>query len=74
MAETVIFPLSDETGRSILAMLRRIAVALETMAGIDSQDGATYDDGDLVISGGAEVDEDGILDTTATVEDGYLTF
>ena len=29
MAEQVIFPLSEETGRQILAALRRIAVALE---------------------------------------------
>jgi len=69
MAEQVIFPLSEETGRQILAALRRIAVALEggtssvtaSVNGTDlSLDGAgvSVDGTDLRIDG-ASVTVDG---------------
>jgi hypothetical protein len=70
MAETVIYPLSEETGQRILAALLRIAKALEG----NERDTATYANGMLSISGNAYVDEDGYLHTTATEDNGYLTF
>ena len=71
MAETVIYPLSEETGQKILSALLRIARALEGDSGGDT---ATYENEMLVISGSAYVDGDGYLHTTATEENGYLTF
>lgn len=69
MNETVIFPLSEETGVEILNVLKRIARALEGNTG----DTATYDNGTLDISGSATV-ENGVLGTTATYENGTLSF
>jgi len=69
MAETVILPLSEETGLRILATLQRIERILS-----GSTDEATYEDGYLVMDG-AYVDGDGYLVTGATIDgDGYLTF
>ena len=68
MNETVIFPLSEETGVEILKVLKRIARALE-----GGGDTATYDNGTLDISGSATV-ENGVLGTTATYENGTLSF
>ena len=65
MSETVIYPLSEETGLQILAALRRIANALEGKG-----TSASIEDDMLVASD--EV-EDGYLVTSGEIEDGYLT-
>lgn len=73
MADTIIFPLSEETGQLMLQQLRRIAAALETIAR-GGGDTATYEGDELVVTG-ATVGQDGVLETTATVgDDGVLTF
>lgn len=71
MAETVIYPLSEETGIRILNALLRIAKALEDDT---ERDTATYANEMLAISGSAYVDGDGYLHTTAYEDNGYLTF
>ena len=68
MAETVIYPLSEETGLMILAALQRIANALEG----GSEPAATIED-DMLVLDNAQV-EDGYLVTDGTIEDGYLEF
>lgn len=69
MAETVIFPLSEETGLRILAVLERIARAME---GTTQETGASVEDDHLVLPGASV--EDGYLVTQATTDDGYLSF
>lgn len=67
--ETVILPLSEETGLRILATLQRIERLLSSSA-----ETAAYEDGYLVLEG-ASIDEDGYLVTSATIDgEGYLTF
>ena len=64
MAETVIYPLSEETGQKILAALLRIANALE------GGGSATVED-DMLALDNVQI-EDGYLVTDGTIEDGYL--
>ena len=75
MSDTVIYPLSDETGQEILAALLSIDATLKRIARNMSGTGdtATYSDGTLEISGNATV-ENGELVTTATYENGELSF
>lgn len=66
MADTIIYPLSEETGLEILRALKRIARALE------GGGGATYEDGTLDIIGSNY--DNGTLETTGTYDNGTLTF
>lgn len=63
MAETVIYPLSEETGLRILAVLTRIAEALEGESG-------TIED-DMLVLNNATID-DGYLVTNGVISEGYL--
>ena len=67
MAETVILPLSEETGLRILSTLQRIERLLSA-----SSETATYEDGYLVLDGARY--EDGYLVTSGTVDNGYLMY
>jgi hypothetical protein len=69
MAETVIYPLSEETGQRILAALLRIARALEG----DDAPTALIEDDMLVLSN-ASIDDDGYLVTDGAISEDYLEF
>lgn len=70
MAETVILPLSEDTGLRILATLQRI----ERLLSQGAETAEIDEDGYLVLTG-ASIDEDGYLVTTGTIDEGgYLTY
>ena len=76
MEETVIFPLSEDTGQKILAALLRIAVALESANGGGSNVNMVVSDGMLVVQGQGVTVADGMLtmEGGVTVADDMLTY
>jgi hypothetical protein len=67
--ETVILPLSEETGERIVSALLRIARALEGTGGQAAMEG------DNLYIPYAYVDDDGnLVNTGATIDNDYLTF
>ena len=77
MEETVIFPLSEDTGQKILAALLRIAAALESSAsGGGSNVSMSVSDDMLVAQGrGVDVADDVLtMEGGVTVADDMLTY
>ena len=76
MEETVIFPLSEDTGQKILAALLRIAVALESANAGGSNVSMAVSDGMLVAQGqGVDVADDMLtMEGGVTVADDMLTY
>lgn len=73
MAETVIFPLSEETGLQILAALRRIAYALESQQQGEVTLDAVVENDILKLTGnGASVIDDVLVLRGASVTDDVL--